>query len=173
MEWGGGVGFSKHETWSLSSMNAQYSIDCIRRLLESSGDKLLGFFQCVFETSILTGWYPDLWSYLAFSVSFCITDECECVLVAQLCLTLCDPVDCSPPGSSVPGILQARILEWVAIPFSRGSSRPRDRTHVFCIGRQIPFVWATRKPLKCPGRSSIGSLDCKIDQWILREINPE
>ena len=39
-----------------------------------------------------------------------------------LCLTLCDPMDCSPPGSSVHGILQARILEWVAIPFSRGSS---------------------------------------------------
>ena len=44
------------------------------------------------------------------------------VLVTQSCLTLCDPVDCSPPGSSVHGILQARILEWVAIPFSRGSS---------------------------------------------------
>ena len=41
---------------------------------------------------------------------------------AQSCLTLCDPVDCSPPGSSVRGILQARTLEWVAIPFSRGSS---------------------------------------------------
>ena len=48
------------------------------------------------------------------------------VLVAQLCLTLCDPMDCSPPGSSVHGILQARILEWVAISFSRGSSQPRD-----------------------------------------------
>ena len=44
----------------------------------------------------------------------------------QACPTLCDPKDCSPPGSSVPGILQARILEWVAMPFSRGSSRPRD-----------------------------------------------
>ena len=44
------------------------------------------------------------------------------VLVAQLCLTLCDPMDCSPPGSSVHRILQERILEWVAIPFSRGSS---------------------------------------------------
>ena len=42
--------------------------------------------------------------------------------------TLCDPVDCSPPGSSVPGILQARIPEWVAMPSSRGSSRPMDRT---------------------------------------------
>ena len=50
------------------------------------------------------------------------------VLVAQLCLTLCHPVDCSPPGSSVHGILQARLVEWVAIHFSRGSSRPRDQT---------------------------------------------
>ena len=52
------------------------------------------------------------------------------MLVTQLCPTLCDPVDYSPPGSSVHGILQARILEWVAIPFSRGSSRPRDGTWV-------------------------------------------
>ena len=48
--------------------------------------------------------------------------------VTQSCPTLCDPMDCSLPGSSVHGILQARILEWVAISFSRGSSRPRDRT---------------------------------------------
>ena len=48
------------------------------------------------------------------------------MLVTQLCLSLCDSIDCSPPGSSVLGILQARILEWVAIPFSRGSSQPRD-----------------------------------------------
>ena len=48
------------------------------------------------------------------------------VLVAQSCPTLCGPMDCSPPGSSVHGILQARRLEWVAISFSKGSSRPRD-----------------------------------------------
>ena len=48
------------------------------------------------------------------------------VLVTQSCLTLCDLMDCSPPGSSVHGILQARILEWVAISFSRGLSQPRD-----------------------------------------------
>ena len=48
--------------------------------------------------------------------------------VAQLCLTVCDPMDCSPPGSSVHGILQSRILEWVAMPFSRGSSSPRVGT---------------------------------------------
>ena len=51
---------------------------------------------------------------------------CVCVLVAQSCLTLCEPMGCSLPGSSVHGIFQARILEWVAIPFSRESSLPRD-----------------------------------------------
>ena len=50
------------------------------------------------------------------------------VLVAQSCLTLCNPMDCSPPGSSFHGILQARILEWGSHPFSRRSSQPRDRT---------------------------------------------
>ena len=48
------------------------------------------------------------------------------VLLAQSCLTLCDPMDYSLPGSSIDGVLQARILEWVALPFSRGSSQPRD-----------------------------------------------
>ena len=58
--------------------------------------------------------------------------------VAQSCPTLCDPMDCSLPGSSLQGILLARVLEWVAISFSRGSSRPRDRTQVFHIaGRRF------------------------------------
>ena len=74
---------------------------------------------------------------------FCIT--CVCVLAAQSCLTLCDPMDCSPPGSSVLGILQARILKWVAIPFSRGFSWCRDWTWVSCTGRQI--LYHQRRPL--------------------------
>ena len=57
--------------------------------------------------------------------------------VAQSCPTLCNPMNCSLPGSSVHGILQARILEWVAIPFSKGSSQPRDWTCVSYIGRCI------------------------------------
>ena len=65
------------------------------------------------------------------------------VLVAQSCLTLCNPMDCSPPGFSVHGILQARILEWVAIPFSRESSRLRDRTQVSCIAGRFFTIWAT------------------------------
>ena len=61
-------------------------------------------------------------------------------IVAQSCLTLCDPMDCSLPGSSFHGILQARVLEWVAISFSRGSSQPRDGTQVSRIpGRHFTF----------------------------------
>ena len=55
------------------------------------------------------------------------------VLFAQSCLTLCDPMDCGLPGSSVHGILLARTLEWAAIPFSKGSSQSRDETRVSCI----------------------------------------
>ena len=65
--------------------------------------------------------------------------------VAQSCPSLCDPMDCSPPGSSVHGILQARILEWVAISFSRRTSWPRDRTQVSCIAGWHFTVWATRE----------------------------
>ena len=68
-----------------------------------------------------------------------------CVLAAQPCLTLCDPIDCSPPGSSVLGILQARILEWVALSFSRGSSWPRDGTLVSCIAASFFTTWAIRE----------------------------
>ena len=67
-------------------------------------------------------------------------------LVSQLCPTLCDPMDyCSPPGSSTHGILQARILEWVAIPFSRESSQPSDRTQISCIVGRFFTIWATRE----------------------------
>ena len=68
-----------------------------------------------------------------------------CVYVTQSCLTLCNPMDCSPPGFSVHGVLRARILEWVAIPFSRGSSRPRDWTCVSCIAGRFFRIWATRE----------------------------
>ena len=70
--------------------------------------------------------------------------------VAQSCMTLCDPMDCSPPGSSIHGILQARVLEWVAISFSGGSSPPRDWNRVSrIVGRRFT-AWATRV-VQCPG----------------------
>ena len=68
-----------------------------------------------------------------------------CVLVTQSCPTLCDPMGCSPPGSSVHGILQVWILEWVAVPLSRGSSPPRDRTQVSCIAGRFFTIWATNE----------------------------
>ena len=78
-------------------------------------------------------------------ISFPLCVRC----VSTSCLTLCDPMGCSPPGSSVQGISQARILEWVAISYSRGSSRPRDQTHFFCVswpaGRFSGDHWATRE----------------------------
>ena len=76
--------------------------------------------------------------------------ETSQVLVAQLCPTLCNPMDCSPPGSSVHGILQARILEWVAIPFFRGSSQPRDRTRVSRTVDRFLTVRATWEAPKVP-----------------------
>ena len=67
--------------------------------------------------------------------------------VAQSCLTLCDPMDCSPPGSSVHGILQARILEWAAFSFSRGSPWPRDEAQVSYVAGRFFTLWATREAL--------------------------
>ena len=70
------------------------------------------------------------------------------VKVTQSYLTLCDPMDCSLPGSSVHGILQARILEWVAVPFSSGSSQHRHQTQVSCTADRFFTVWATREAQK-------------------------
>ena len=65
------------------------------------------------------------------------------LLVARSCPTLCDPVDCRPPGSSIHGLLQARMLAWVAVSFSRGSSQPRDQIPVSCTSGIFFTVWAT------------------------------
>ena len=80
-----------------------------------------------------------------FSFSLKILYESMKVLVAQLHLLLCDPMDCSPPCFSVHGIFWARIVEWVAIPFSRGSSWPRDWTQVCCITGRFFTIWPTRE----------------------------
>ena len=73
---------------------------------------------------------------------------------------------CSPPGSSVHGILQIRMLEWVAISFSKGSSRPRDWTCASCISRQILYHWATREALHLQWQSKIGAQ--KHGVWTVR-----
>ena len=71
------------------------------------------------------------------------------VLISQSCLSLCDPMDCSPPGSSVHGISQARTLQWVAIPFSVGSSPPRDQTWVSCKSPALQVASLSSEP---PGK---------------------
>ena len=79
-------------------------------------------------------------SLLDFLSHLCTSHYLVCS-ATQSCLTLCDPMNCNLPGSSVHGTFQARILEWVAISFSRGSSWPRDQTHIFrasCTGRWVP-----------------------------------
>ena len=74
--------------------------------------------------------------------------EMESVCVSRLVTSdLCNPMDYSPPGSSVQGILQARILEWIAISFSRGTSQPRDWTLVSCIAGRFFTVWVTGKSM--------------------------
>ena len=73
------------------------------------------------------------------------SEEGGCCLVANLCSTLRGPTYCSLPGSSVHWILKARILECIAVSFSRGSSQPRDWTQVSCVGRWIFYRWATRE----------------------------
>ena len=88
---------------------------------------------------------PRSSAWLNLPVSLLQTHTHTHTHVAQSCPTLCDPMDCSPPGSSVHGISQAWILEWVAVSFSRGSSWPRDRTRVSrIVGRRFT-VWATRE----------------------------
>ena len=72
-----------------------------------------------------------------------------CCLIIKSCLILCDPMDCGQPGSSVHGISHTRILKWVVISFSKGSSKPTDWISISCTGRQIPYCWATREAHIC------------------------
>ena len=100
-------------------------------------------FNCVLTQYKLITWRIE------FRINiFELLHVCVYMLVAQSCPALRNPMECSPPGSSVHEILQARILEWVAILFSRGSSQPRDHTQVSCIAGRLFTIWATREVLK-------------------------
>ena len=106
------------------------------------------------RTKYISVW--KIWKMLFYAINQPQMAICECAmpplflcvlcLVTQSCLTLCDPMDCSSPGSSVHGILQARILEWVAYPFSRRSSQPKNQTGVSCTAGGFFISWATRNP---------------------------
>ena len=114
----------------------------------------MGFGNVIFGSGIVSSYAT--WGCTLIFLHLCFLICCRsgvlnpgCTLkwseVAQSCPTLCDPVDCSPPSSSVHGILQARILEWVAISFSRAPSRPRDWTQVSRIAGRRFNLWATRE----------------------------
>ena len=90
-------------------------------------------------------WAPS--RIIPSSVCVCVC-VCVCVWATKACLTLCDPMNCSLPTSSVHGILQVRILEWVAVSCSGGSSQSRDRTQVSCIAGRFLTIWATREAPK-------------------------
>ena len=87
----------------------------------------------------------------------------NCLKVTQLCLTLCDPMDISLPGSSIHGILQAKILEW--IPFSGGSSQPRDQTQVSYIAGRFFTIWVIRKALLIGYGKSNHRIICSNLRW--------
>ena len=127
------------------------------------------FTSYYFKAFVTSG--PNMTEYIFFhSIShyqkrklqgntFFLITSVYCVSVTQSCLTLCDPMGCSPPGSFVHGILQARILEWVAISFSRGSSWARDWTQVSCIVGRCFNLWPTRE--------SYGFSSSHVQMWKL------
>ena len=92
-------------------------------------------------------WRPgfDSWSGNWIPPATAKSSHAACRVQSLSHVWLCDPMDCSPPGSLSIGILQARILEWVAISFSQGSSQPRDWTQVSCIAGTCFNIWATRE----------------------------
>ena len=124
--------FSTFSTSYLIELNNSSSI-----ILNESGDNGKKYIKAV---------YCHL-AYLTYMQSVC-------VLVSQSCPTVCDPIDCGPQCSSVHGILQARILEWVAIPFSKGSSWPRDWTQVSRIA----------------GRLYMQSTSCEMPSWMKHKL---
>ena len=116
------VGFSRQEDWSGVPLPLPVLVPTAQQSESAMhGTHILSFLDFLFIQvtaehqvgfPLLCGWFSLLTYFIC----------CCCYLVAKSCPTFCDPTDCSPPGSSVHGILQARILEWVAISFSKGSS---------------------------------------------------
>ena len=94
--------------------------------------------------------------------------------VAQLCLTLCNSMDCSLPGSSVHGIFQARVLEWVAISFARGSSQPRDQTQAsLIVGRRFYCVSHQGSPNDQRGRVETKDQVSRVTDFSRRTMKKE
>ena len=136
---------------------------------------LFGFFwDLVVDETFIKAWIQSLRQHRlslteeSHSASSLFPPKYMYMLSRFNCVWLfCDPIDCSLPGFSVHGVLQVRILEWVAIPFSRRSSQSRDRTHVSHIAGGFFTSWATKKP------KNIGVGSLSLFQWIFptQELN--
>ena len=135
--------------WHLSSLTRDWTrIPCIGRWTRNNRTTKTTLMRSyLYKSHNLASDWLIISAWAIASVCVCV---CVCARVCahtgvkslQSCLTRCDPMDCSPPGSSVHGTLQTRLLEWVAMSFSRGSSRPRDQTcisYVSCVGRQVLY----------------------------------
>ena len=152
--------YVKHFDWGLvhNSMNT---------FGERTGIGII-YFTKIVEVPMWNRDGPEFIAYVLVRV--CIYN---CCLVAKLCLTLCNPMECSQPGSSVHGILQARILEWVAILFSRGSSWPRDQSRVSCIAGEFFTLWATSETLKSKRKcSSLSHVQLFATLWTVTSQAP-
>ena len=115
--------------------------------ISSQSRPLTHFFKQPFLAAFLVVLMVGLVHY-QLCVCVCV---CACMCsVIQSCLTLCDPMDCSPPGSSVHGIFLARILEWVAISYSRGFSQPRDQTASLAYSALAGRLFTTRTTWEAP-----------------------
>ena len=102
---------------------------------------------CWWEFKLVQPLWQMVWRFLKIKIELPCVCVCAraraCAKLLQSCPTLWDPVDYTLPGSSAHGVLQTRILEWISIAYSRGSSQPRDQTWVSCISGRFFTIWAT------------------------------
>ena len=137
-----GLSYSPVPSFPSSPCPAMLSCQSCRQGPSSHGTH--GSQSCFDGISFVLFPTPLVWNLRDLSYLWCVC-VCVCVLFAQLYPALCDCIDCSPAGSCVHGILQASILEWLAIPSSRGSSRSRNWTQISCITGRFFTNWATRE----------------------------
>ena len=163
------------EAWRATVHGVAIESDVIQQLNNSN------YFLMVLKIKVSGDWIPlrplaCVWPHSQWSsYGLCSLDThpwCHWVsvlcCVIQSCPTLCNPVDCKPPGPSVFGILQARILEWVAILVSRGSSWSRDWTQVSCIAGGFFTVWVTRGAQEVDSLSLLqGIFPTQESNWVL------
>ena len=139
-----GLAVSQSYSRSVHQNSSGSPVELVRNVNSWATPQTYWQFSCIWHIYIYMHVYIHI-LLIHSAVQQKLTQHCKSVMCAkslQSCPTLCDAMDWSPPGSSVHGILQTRILEWVAIPSSRGSSQPRNWSsvsYVSCIGRWVLY----------------------------------